>query len=57
MILLLTIVTTLITISGCIVPVEGRHGHYRSHERFESHPRVVVAAPVVVVRPPEIIVR
>jgi hypothetical protein len=57
MILLLTVVTTLITTSGCIVPGGEQHGNYRGHERFESHPRVIVEAPVVVVRPPEIIVR
>jgi hypothetical protein len=59
-ILLLTGVITLITTSGCLVSDGRRHGGYRGedrHEHFEHHDEVIVTHPVVVVRPPEIIVR
>jgi len=40
--------------AGCIVPV--RDGG-RDHARYEHHDAVVVGPPVLVVRPPEVIVR
>jgi hypothetical protein len=59
-ILLFTSLIVLVTASGCLVSDGGRRGYYRGperHEHFESHADVVVAPPVVVLRPPEIIVR
>ena len=57
-ILLLSGVITLLTTTGCLVSEDHRHGHYRGHERYESHSEaVVVGPPVVVVRPPVIVVR
>jgi hypothetical protein len=58
--LLLTSVITLITTSGCLVSDGERRGHYRGHEgreHFERQADIVVTPPLVVVRPPEIIVR
>jgi hypothetical protein len=56
-ILFLSGVITLLTTAGCLVAEDGGHGYYRGNARFERRPDVIVAAPVVVVRPPEIIVR
>ena len=55
-ILFLTGVITFLTTSGCLVSEGGRHGYSRGPAHYESHSEVIVAAPVVVVRPPEIIV-
>jgi hypothetical protein len=44
---------SLLAATGCIVPEGGR---YRG-DRYEHRDAVVVGPPVVVVRPPEIIVR
>ena len=56
-ILLFTCVLSLITATGCLV-AEGGHGHHHGHGHFESHTEVFVPAPpVIIVRPPEIIVR
>ena len=48
-------VVTLLTTSGCLVGEEGGRGH--SEYRDRGHATVVVREPVVVVRPPEVIVR
>jgi hypothetical protein len=56
-ILLLSGVITLLTAAGCVVAEDGRPDPYRGHARYERRPEVIVADPVVVVRPPEIIVR
>ena len=47
----------LLTTAGCVVAGEGRREGDRGHARYERRPEVIVADPVVVVRPPEIIVR
>jgi hypothetical protein len=54
-ILLLTGVITLLTTTGCLVSEGGRHGH----GRYERHSEAIIMGPppVVVVRPPAIIVR
>jgi hypothetical protein len=52
-ILFLSGIAALLTTTGCIVPEGGRDGH----ARYEHHDEVVVGPPVVVVRPPEVIVR
>jgi len=56
---LLTSAISLIATSGCLVSDGRRHGEYREgrHEHYEHHEEVVVAPPVIEVRPPEIIVR
>jgi len=46
-------IITLFSTSGCIVADGGRHGH----ARYERRDEVIVGPPVLVVRPPEIIVR
>ena len=51
----LTLISTLILTAGCIVPGGERHEH--EHGRYERHEDVIVGPPVVVVRPPEVIVR
>ena len=62
-ILFLSGVITLLTTTGCIVPVGegprygGYHGHPRYEGRYERHSEVIVGPPVIIVRPPEIIVR
>ncbi|MGD1086357.1 MAG: hypothetical protein ABSA47_16595 [Verrucomicrobiota bacterium] len=56
-ILLLCGVVALITTAGCVVDRDGRPDPYREHARFERQPEVIVPDPVVVVRPPEIIVQ
>jgi hypothetical protein len=58
-ILLFTSAISLIATSGCLVSDGRRHGEYREgrHEHCEHHEEVIVTHPVVVVRPPEIIVR
>jgi len=56
-ILLLLGLTAILSVTGCVV-AEDRHPEpYREHARFERQPEVIVPDPVVVVRPPEIIVR
>jgi hypothetical protein len=61
-ILLLTSAVSLIATSGCLVS-DGRHhgeyheGHHGHYEHYEHHEEVIVTHPVVVVHPPEIIVR
>jgi hypothetical protein len=52
-ILFLAGVVALIATTGCIVPVEERHGYRRE----EVRPDVIVGPPAVLVRPPEVIVR
>ena len=54
-------VISLFSTTGCIFP-EGRgggRGHDRDHDhaRYEHHDEVVAGPPVLVVRPPEVIVR
>jgi hypothetical protein len=56
-ILLLCAVVSLLATAGCLVAPDGRPDPYRGHARYERQPEVIVADPVVVVRPPEIIVR
>jgi hypothetical protein len=58
-IFLLASIVTLLTTSGCLVRDGREHAHFHEErpEHFEHHETVVVAHPVVVVRPPEIIVR
>jgi len=58
-IFLLTSAISLIATSGCLVSDGRRHGEYREgrHEHYEHHEEVIVTRPVVVVHPPEIIVR
>jgi hypothetical protein len=56
-ILFLCGVITLLTTAGCLVPGDGRRDHDRGHARFERREEVIVPDPVVIVRPPEIIVR
>jgi hypothetical protein len=46
-------IATLLSTSGCLVS-DGGHGE---HARYEHHDAVVVGPPVMVVRPPEVIVR
>jgi hypothetical protein len=46
-------VIALLSTSGCIVADGGGHGH----ARYERHDEVIVGPPVLVVRPPEVIVR
>jgi hypothetical protein len=55
-ILLLTSAISLIATSGCLVSDGRRHGEGR-HEHYEHHEEVIVTHPVVIVQPPEIIVR
>jgi hypothetical protein len=52
-ILYLTGMATLLSATDCLVTDGGRHGH----ARFEHHDDVIVGPPVVVVHPPEVIVR
>jgi hypothetical protein len=52
-ILFLTGTITLLSTSGCLV--DDGDGH--RHARFEHHDAVVVGPPVLVVHPPEVIVR
>jgi len=61
-ILFLATVASLLTTTGCIVPVgeRGEGGDRRDrheHSHYEERPEVIVGPPVVVVRPPEVIVR
>lgn len=56
-ILFLTGIITLLMTTGCLVSEGGRHGHYRGHERYESHSAVIVGPPVVEVRAPVLEVR
>jgi len=50
--LLLACAMVILTVGGCIVAEDGRHGH----GGYEHRDAVIVGPPVVVVRPPEIIV-
>jgi hypothetical protein len=52
-ILFITGMITLLTTSGCLVDDAGG----RRHGGYERHDAVVVGPPVLVVRPPEVIVR
>ena len=56
-ILFLAGIVTLLASAGCIVPEGGRRGYARHEDHFEGPPAVVVHAPELVVRPPEVIVR
>ncbi len=48
----------LLTSAGCLVFESGRHGQSRGHQRYEDRHEVVIEhSPILVVRPPEIIVR
>ena len=47
-------VISLLATTGCLVT----EGHFHGHARHEVHSEIIVPAPpVIVVRPPEIIVR
>lgn len=49
---------SLLSTTGCFIPVGGGRGHDRDdHARYEHHDAVVVGPPVLIVRPPEVIVR
>jgi len=52
-ILFLTGMITLLSTSGCLVA----DGGGRRHAGYERHDAVLVGPPVLVVRPPEVIVR
>jgi hypothetical protein len=52
-ILFLSGVIALLATSGCVVADDG----HRHHDRDHGHAEVIVAPPVVVVHPPEVIVR
>ena len=52
-ILLLACTISLLATTGCLVSDGGGHGH----ARYERHDEVMVGPPVLVVRPPEVIVR
>ena len=52
-ILFFACVTILLTSTGCIVAEGGPHGH----ARYEHREEVIVGPPVLVVRPPEVVVR
>jgi hypothetical protein len=54
-ILLLIAFAGLLSTTGCLVSDGGRGGH--GHARYERHDEVIVGPPVLVVRPPEVIVR
>lgn len=58
-ILLLFGAVTLLTTSGCLVAETGRYGHehHGYHEYHEHRSAVIVGPPVIVVRPPEVIIR
>ncbi len=53
----------LLATAGCLVADGGRRGrerdheHERDHDHYERHADVIVAPPVLVVRPPIVIVR
>jgi hypothetical protein len=51
--LLISSVITLVATTGCIIPEGEGHGR----EVHERHEEVIVGPPVIVARPPEIIVR
>jgi hypothetical protein len=55
-ILFITGMITLLATSGCLV-ADGGGGRERDHARYEHHDAVIVGPPVLVVRPPEVIVR
>ena len=52
--LLFVAFTALLATTGCLVSDGGR---YREHGYYEHRDAVVVGPPVLVVRPPEVIVR
>ena len=47
----------LLTMTGCLVSEEHRHGNYRGRGGHEVYQELCVVTPELVVRPPEIIVR
>ena len=49
-------IVTLLSTTGCIFP-GGGGGRGHEHARYEHHDDVIVGPPVLVVRPPEVIVR
>ena len=53
-ILLLVCFTALLATTGCLVSDGGR---YHEHGYYEHRDAVIVGPPVLVVRPPEVIVR
>jgi hypothetical protein len=55
--LLLTSIAGLVATSGCLVAEGGHREHEHDRGEFHEHSEVIVGAPAVVVRPPEIIVR
>ncbi len=58
-ILLISGIVSLLATTGCLVSEGGRHGHARYEHRDEviiGPPAVEVRAPVLEVRPPELIV-
>ena len=54
-ILFLALFALLLATIGCIVPV-GERGERHGHSRHEDRGEVIVGPPVVVVRPPEVII-
>jgi hypothetical protein len=59
-ILYLSGIVTLLSTTGCIVPMNGRGGdaRYEHHDNvIAGPPALVVSVPEVAVRPPEVIVR
>jgi hypothetical protein len=54
-ILYLIAIAGLLSTTGCLVSDGGRGGH--GHARYERHDEVIVGPPVLVVHPPEVIVR
>ena len=52
-ILLLAGLITLLASTGCIIA----DGERRGHARYERHEEIRVGPPVLIVRPPEVIVR
>jgi hypothetical protein len=56
-ILIISGVIALLATSGCVVADDGHRHHDRDHDRDHGHAEVIVAPPVVVVHPPEVIVR
>jgi hypothetical protein len=54
--LFITGIIGLLSTTGCLV-ADGGGGRERDHARYEHHDAVIVGPPVLVVRPPEVIVR
>ena len=56
--LFLSGILSLLSSAGCLVSESGRHERSHRHERYEERRAVhVEPPPILVVRPPEIIVR